>query len=126
MRPVEFKCALDRAKCRYIGQSANVILTSRVERFTSEEVVQYCTSTTCLPVLLYGIEVYSLSVSDLYSTNFARFLIKLFKMPNINLIQQVNVETTSAFRIPSESMDRQATLLYMPLLLKPTTVAGVK
>jgi len=42
----------------------------------------------CLPILLYGLECFSLNVSDIKWLDFAvtRFLMKLFKSSNINLI----------------------------------------
>jgi len=56
----------------------------------------------CLQILLYGLECFSLNVSDIKSLDFTvtRFLMKLFKSSNINLINDSRYYFN--FELPSE------------------------
>ena len=60
----------------------------KVGRSASEEVVLHLIKTKCLPVLLYGLEVCSLTKADQRSLDFAviRFLMKLFCTSNMIII----------------------------------------
>jgi len=55
-----------------------------------------------IPILLYGLECFSLNVSDIKSLDFTvtRFLMKLFKSSNINLINDSRYYFN--FQLPSE------------------------
>jgi len=55
-----------------------------------------------IPILLYGLECFSLNVSDIKSLDFTvtRFLMKLFKSSNINLINDSRYYFN--FVLPSE------------------------
>ena len=53
----------------------------------SEGVILELVKSKCLPILLYGLELFSLNISDVISLDFTviRFLTKLFKSSNINV-----------------------------------------
>jgi hypothetical protein len=55
----------------------------------SQEVVLHLVATKCLPILMYGSEACCLTQSNIRSLGFAvnRFLMKLFKTANINVIK---------------------------------------
>jgi len=74
VRSVKFKSSLDHAK-RNFYRSSNSIF-GKVGRAASEEVVLHLIKTKCLPVLLYGLEVCSLTKADQRSLDFA--VIRLF------------------------------------------------
>jgi len=63
-----------------------------------EEVVLELVKCKCLPILLYGLEWCPLNKSDVKSLDFAvtRFLMKLFKFVNLDLL--MNVGSGSTFR----------------------------
>lgn len=84
-----FKCSFVEAKRAYF-RSLNAIF-GKVGRFASEEVVLHLVSSKCLPVLLYGTEACGLNKSDIRSLDFAvmRFLMKLFRTSNANLILEI-------------------------------------
>ena len=83
VRSVKFKCPLDQAK-RNFYRSSNSIF-GKVGRAASEEVVLHLIKTKCLPVLLYGLEVFSLTKADQRSLHFVviRFLMKLLCTSNM-------------------------------------------
>jgi hypothetical protein len=60
----------------------------KIGRLASEEVILQLIQSKCIPVLIYGLEVFSLNSSDLKSLDFTvnRFFMKLFRTSNINLI----------------------------------------
>jgi len=64
-----------------------------IGRSASEEVVIHLVTHKCLPILLYGTEVCPVSKSDTNYFDFAtnRFLMKLFKTNNINVIEECRV-----------------------------------
>ena len=68
-------------------RSANAIF-GKVGRIASENVVIHLIYSKCLPVLLYGLECFMLSKSQLNSLDFSfnRFLFKLFKTADINVV----------------------------------------
>ncbi|MFM2332659.1 MAG: hypothetical protein RIQ74_1491, partial [Pseudomonadota bacterium] len=82
-----FRCSLDNAKRAYY-RAVNAVF-GKVGRFASEEVVMQLVSHKCLPILLYGCEACGLRSSDVRSLDFTvnRFLMKLFKTTNIQVIE---------------------------------------
>jgi len=62
----------------------------KIGRIPSEEVTLELLKTKCIPVLIYGLECFSSPISDLKSLHFAvtRFLMKLFRMSNTEIIAQ--------------------------------------
>jgi len=61
----------------------------KIGRTVSEEVTLQVIKSKCLPVLLYGLEVCPLTVSDLLALDFVvnRFLMKLFTMNAIDMVK---------------------------------------
>ena len=57
------------------------LFCGKIGRLASEEVILLLLQSKCIPVLIYGLEVFSLSSSDLMSLDFTvnRFFVKLFK-----------------------------------------------
>jgi len=82
----KFRCSLNHAKQSF-HRSINAIF-GKIGRTASEEVILEMVKSKCLPILLYGLECFCLNVSDMKSLDFTvtRFLMKLFKSSNINLI----------------------------------------
>ena len=74
---------------RSFHRSLNAVY-SKLSGVASEEVVLELVKTKCLPILLYCLECYQLTKSDLKSLNFVvvRFLMKLFKTSNINIADE--------------------------------------
>jgi len=83
VRSVKFSCSLDQAKRNFYRSSNSVF--GKVGRAASEEVVLRLIKTKCLPVLLYGLEVFSLTKADQRSLDFVgiRFLMKLLCTSNM-------------------------------------------
>jgi len=75
---------------------------SKLGRLASEEGILQLLGQKCLPVLLYGLEVCSLSKRHMQSFDFAvnRVLMKLFKSSNIDIINVCR--DMFNFRLPSE------------------------
>ena len=86
-----FKCSLNHAK-RSFYRSANSIF-GKIGRIASAEVVLDLISKKCLPVLTYGLEICTLNVTEQRSLNYPviRFLMKLFKTCNIDIITDVQL-----------------------------------
>jgi len=82
-------------------RSINAIF-GEIGRTASEEVILELLKSKCLPILLYGLECFSLHVSDIKSLDFTvtRFLMKLFKSSNVNLINDSRYYFN--FELPSE------------------------
>jgi len=82
----KFNCLLDHAK-RNFYRSSNLIF-GKIGRVASEEVVFHQIKIKCLPVLLYGLKVCSVTKADQRSLDFAdiSFLMKLFCISNIVII----------------------------------------
>jgi len=82
----KFKCSLHYAK-RACYKSLNAIF-GKIGRIASEEVTLQLVARKCLPVLLYGLEACPLNQSDKHSLDFVinRFMMKLFKTANMNII----------------------------------------
>ena len=62
----------------------------KIGKVASNEVVIELVKCKCLPILLYGLECSPLNKSDVKSLDFAvtRFLMKLFKSVNLDLINE--------------------------------------
>jgi len=90
------KCSLDEAKRGFV-RATNAIF-GKIGRVASEEVVLELVKYKCLPILLYSLECCPLNKSDVKSLDFAvtRFLMKLFKSVNLDLL--TNVGSVSTFR----------------------------
>jgi len=71
----------------------------------SEEVTLQLVNSKCLSILLYGLECYSLLKADLHSLDFVvmRFLIKLFKTANKDIIDKCRSFCT--FPLPTEMLE---------------------
>jgi len=84
----QFRCSIDHAKKSFF-RSANSIF-GKIGRTVSEKVTLELLKTKCIPVLIYGLECFSLAKSDLKSLDFAvtRFLMKLFRMSNTKIIAE--------------------------------------
>jgi hypothetical protein len=84
----KFKCSLQYAK-RACYRSLNAIF-GKIGRIASEEVVLELVARKCIPVMLYGLEACPLTKSDNQSLDFVvtRFLMKLFKTANIDIIRE--------------------------------------
>jgi len=77
-----------------------------IGRIASKEVTLQLINSECMPVLLYGLECYSVAMHDIISLDFAvaRHLMKLFKSTNINVVD----ECTSLFHfmLSSEKIEK--------------------
>ncbi len=82
----KLKCNFAYSKKAFY-RSFNAIF-GRIGRLASEEVVLHLIKVKCLPVLLYGIEVCPVGLSDMRSLEFTvrRVLIKLFHTYNCAII----------------------------------------
>jgi len=75
----------------------------KVGRLASEEVTLQLAKSKCIPVLIYGLECFSLRKADVKSLDFAavvRFLMKLFNSANIDIIN--TCRWYFDFQLPSE------------------------
>jgi hypothetical protein len=83
-----FKCSLHEHKKAFY-RSVNAIF-GKVGRVASEEVILQLVYSKCMPVLMYGLETFQLNRSDAQSLDFTfnRFLMKLFKTSDINVINE--------------------------------------
>jgi len=84
--PKWLRCSATNAK-RSFNRSTNAIF-GKVGRIASEEVTLQLVKSKCLPILLYGLECYSLFKADLHSLDFVvmRFLMKLYRTANKDII----------------------------------------
>ena len=96
----QFKGSFSNAKQSFY-RAVNAVF-GKIGRIASEEVVLELIRTKCLPVLLYGLECFSINKSDLGSLDFCvnRFLMKLFRTCNIDLISEIRLNFN--FELPSE------------------------
>ena len=83
-----FKCSFDYAKKSFF-RSLNAIY-GKVGRNASEEVILELIRSKCIPVLIYGLECFALTKSDLRSLDFAvnRFFMKIFRSNNFEVIAE--------------------------------------
>ena len=100
-----FKAAIYEHKKSFF-RSVNAIF-GKIGRVAADEVILQLVFSKCMPVLLYGLEVLPLTKSDLNSLDFSftRFLMKLFKTTDINVVKdcQEYFETPS----PSELLNKR-------------------
>ena len=92
-----------RSAKRSFCRAANAVF-GKIVRIASEEVTLKIIKSKCLPLLLYGLEVCPLTVSDLRSLDFVinRFFMKLFctnVMDTVKMCQQY-----FNFELPSSSI----------------------
>ena len=80
---------MDHAKRSFYG-ATNAIF-GKIGRIASEEVVLELIAKKCLPVLLYGLEIFTLNITEQRSVNFpfTRLLMKLFKTSSIDNINDI-------------------------------------
>jgi len=73
----------------------------KIGRMASDEVILELTETKCLPILLYGLEVYPLSKTNLRSLDFPinRFFMKLFNTSDVQFVTEC--QSMFNFRLPS-------------------------
>lgn len=71
-------------------------------RAASEDVILQLVFSKCMPMLLYGLEIFQLNKSDAQSLDFTfnRFLMKLFKTSDINVINECRLHFET--NLPSE------------------------
>ena len=98
-----FECSLTHAKHFY--RAANAIF-GKIGSIASEEVTLHLIKSKCIPVLLYGLEVCPLNVSDMRSLDFVinRFFMKLF---NTNVIDTAKLcQDYFGFDLPSVMIEK--------------------
>jgi len=80
------KCSLDACKRGFYRAATSVF--GKIGRTASEEVVLRLISTKCMPMLLYGLEAFSLYNYRLKSLDFVinRFFMKLFRISNMHVV----------------------------------------
>jgi len=99
------KNSLDSAK-RSFYRAANAVF-GKIGRAASEKVTLEVIKTKCLPVLLYGLEVCPLTVSDLRALDFVvnRFFMMLF---STNLMDTVKIcQDYFNFELPSSIVEKR-------------------
>jgi len=98
VRSRNFKCSLDTAK-RSFYKAANAIF-GKVGRIASEDVTLQLLSSKCIPLLLYGLESFPLSSSQLASLDFTvnRFFMKLFRKP---ITSTLLCQSEFGFKLPT-------------------------
>ena len=96
----QFRCSLTQAK-RSFYRSFNAVF-GKIGRLASEEVILKLVGSKRLPVLLYVLECYPLTKSDLSTLDFVitRILMKLFKSAHFRLINDSRL--FFRFLLPSE------------------------
>ena len=101
----QFRCSIDHAKKSFY-RSANSIF-GKIGRTATEEVTLELLRTKCIPVLIYGLECFSIPKSDLKSLDFAvtRFLIKLFRTSNTEIIAEC--QHYFGFSLPSKLIEKK-------------------
>ena len=81
-------------------------MVGKVGRNASEEVILELIRSKCIPILIYGLECFALTKSDLRSLDFAvnRFLMKIFRSNNSEVI--VECRRHFQFNLPSELIEK--------------------
>jgi len=89
-----------------VFRSLNTIF-SKIDRNTSKEVILKLTRSKCIPILIYGLECFALTKSDLKSLDFAvsRFLMKIFRSNNTEIIAECR--RYFQFNLPSELIEKR-------------------
>ena len=87
-------------------RSVNAIF-GKIGRIASEDVILQLLFSKCVPVLLYGLEALPLNKSDLSSLDFSynRFLMKLFRTSNIDVIYECQVYF--GIKLPSQLLEER-------------------
>jgi len=87
----QVKCSITHAKCSF-HRTLNEIF-GKIGRLASEEVTLELVKRKCMPILLYGLECYTLLKADIRSLDFVvmRFLMKLFKSTNTDTIHYCRI-----------------------------------
>jgi len=87
VRANKFKCSIDQAK-RAFFHAANSIF-AKVGRLASEEDTVQLLKQKCLPILLYGLDVYNSDKRSMHSLDFTvnRFVMKLFQTSNMEIMK---------------------------------------
>jgi len=100
-----FKCFLESAK-RSFYRPANAVL-GKIGRTASLEITLKIIKSKCLPLLLYGLEVCPLIVSDLRSLDFviSRFFMKLFCTNVMNTVKMC--QDYFNFELPSSIIEKR-------------------
>jgi len=95
------KCSLDACK-RGFYRAANSIF-GKIGRTASEEVALQLIFTKCMPILLYGLEAFSLYNYQLKSLEFVinRFFMKLFRTSNMHVVSDCQCQEQFNFVLPS-------------------------
>ena len=70
-----------------------MLFWGKIGRIASEEVVLELIAKKCLPILLYGLEIFTLNITEQQSCSvnfpFMRLLMKLFKTSSIDNINDI-------------------------------------
>lgn len=105
VRSTRFSCNLDHAK-RSFYRAVNGIF-AKIGRLASEEVFLQLIRQKCMPILLYGLDVCSLSKRNIQSLDFTvnRVLMKLFKTSNIDIIS--NCRDMFDIKLPSVQLSQR-------------------
>jgi len=88
------------------SRSVNAIF-GKVGRIATDEVILQLVFSKCTPVLLYGLESVSLTLSDVRSLDFTfnRFMIKLFITADMNIIK--DCQAYFGTQLPSEILSKR-------------------
>ena len=80
---------MDYAKRSFYGSTNSIF--GKIGQIASEEVILELISKKCLPVLLDGLEVFTLNITEQHYVNFpfTRLLMKLFKTSSIDNINDI-------------------------------------
>jgi len=99
------KCSLDACKSTFY-RAANSIF-GKIGRIASEKVVLHLISTKCIPILLYGLESFSMYQYQLKSLDFVinRFFMELFKTSDIHVVAEC--QELFGFDLPSVQLARR-------------------
>jgi len=85
----------------------------KVGRIATDEVILQLVFSKCIPVLLYGLESVSLTLSGVRSLDFRptfnRFMIKLFKTADMNIIK--DCQSYFGTQLPSEILSKRRSKL---------------
>jgi len=84
------RCSVSEAK-RSFFRSTNAIF-SKIGRLASEEVTLQLVRSKCMSIVLYALECFSVAKADIKSLDFVvtRFLMKLFRTTNIDVIEELS------------------------------------
>ena len=87
-------------------RSLNAIF-GKIGRNASEEVILELIRSKCIPLLIYGLECFALTKSDLKSLDFGvnRFVMKLFRSNNTEIIAECR--RYFQFNLPSELIEKR-------------------